>query len=453
MKFGGSSLANAERVDYVAKLIKSQIEKGFRPTVVCSAMGKTTNNLLNAGHFALEGNVYVDSLRTLHLTTAQELGMGNDTIALIEELLDELKNLLNGVSYLRELTPRTLDYLVSFGERLSVRIMAARLNQLGVPAQHFESWNLGLRTTSDFGKAEILPECYDTIKTAMKKLDGSMVAVVTGFIGHDPEGRITTLGRGGSDLTASTLGAAVPVDEIQVWKDVNGIMTANPKVVSNAVPVPFVSFEEASELAYFGAEILHPISMVPAMRFNIPVRVKNSYNPDHPGTVIWDDKDKTQLVTAITSKRHVDLVDIVSTWMLGQYGFLSRVFTIFEEQKISVDCVATSEVSISLTLDAKKHDDDAEDRLVKALSDVAAVTVHPNRAIVSLIANVARSSEVLSIVFDALKEAGIQVEMLSQGASKVNISLIVKDEDAERCTQILHDRFFYPNGVHPAKTQ
>lgn len=334
-----------------------------------------------------------------------------------------------------------------------MRIMAARLNQLGVPAQHFESWNLGLRTTSDFGKAEVLPECYENIKAAMKKLDGSMVAVVTGFIGHDSQGRITTLGRGGSDLTASTLGAAVPVDEIQVWKDVNGIMTANPKVVPNAVPVPFVSFEEASELAYFGAEILHPISMVPAMRFNIPVRVKNSYNPDHPGTVILADKDQTQLVTAITSKRHVDLVDIVSTWMLGQYGFLSRVFSIFEEQKISVDCVATSEVSISLTLDAKKHDADAEERLIKALSDIAAVTVHPNRAIVSLIANVPRSSEVLSIVFDALKEAGIQVEMLSQGASKVNISLIVKDEDAERCTQILHDRFFYPNGAPPTSTQ
>ncbi|TFJ87241.1 hypothetical protein NSK_001573 [Nannochloropsis salina CCMP1776] len=442
MKFGGSSLANAERVDYVASLIKSQIEQGYRPTVVCSAMGKTTNNLLNAGHFALEGSVYIDSLRTLHLSTAQELGMGDEVLAALEELLDELKNLLNGVSCLRELTPRTLDYLVSFGERLSVRIVAARLNQLGVPAQHFESWSLGLRTNSDFGKAEILPESYSAIKEAMKKLDDSMVAVVTGFIGHDSEGRITTLGRGGSDLTASTIGAAVPVDEIQVWKDVNGIMTANPKVVSNAVPVPFVSFEEASELAYFGAEILHPISMVPAMRYNIQVRVKNSYNPDHPGTVILADKDYTQLVTAITSKRNVELLDIVSTWMLGQYGFLSRVFSIFEEQKVSVDCVATSEVSISLTLDTKKQDDHAEDRLVKALSEIAAVTVHRDRAIISLIANVARSSEVLSIVFNALKEAGIQVEMLSQGASKVNISLIVKDEDAERCTQILHDRFF-----------
>lgn len=268
------------------------------------------------------------------------------------------------------------------------------------------------------------------------------VAVVTGFIGHDAEGRITTLGRGGSDLTATTLGSAVPVDEIQVWKDVDGIMTANPKVVPDAIPVPYVTFEEASELAYFGAEILHPISMVPAMRYNIPVRVKNSYNPDHPGTVITATKEAPNLVTAITSKRNVDLVDIVSTWMLGQYGFLSRVFSIFEEQKISVDCVATSEVSISLTLDKKQQDDSAEKKLVAALSEVASVTVHPNRAIISLIANVARSSEVLSIVFDALKEAGIQVEMLSQGASKVNISLIVKDADAERATKVLHDAFF-----------
>lgn len=268
------------------------------------------------------------------------------------------------------------------------------------------------------------------------------MAVVTGFIGHDEQGRITTLGRGGSDLTASTLGAAVPVDEIQVWKDVNGIMTANPKVVEDAIPVPFVTFEEASELAYFGAEILHPISMVPAMRHNIPVRVKNSYNPDHPGTVITATKEAATLVTAITSKRNVDLVDIVSTWMLGQYGFLSRVFSIFEEQKVSVDCVATSEVSISLTLDKKKEDDTKEQKLVEALSEIASVTVHPNRAIISLIANVKRSSEVLSIVFAALKQAGIQVEMLSQGASKVNISLIVKDSEAEQATKVLHDAFF-----------
>lgn len=445
MKFGGSSLANAERIDYVAQLVKSQMEKGYVPIMVCSAMGKTTNNLINAGNFALEGNVFVDSLRTLHISTAQELKMGNDTIAALEGLLDELKNLLNGVSYLRELTPRTLDYLVSFGERMSVRIMAARLNQIGVPAQFFESWTLGLRTTSEFGRAEVLPGSYEAIKSTIKKLDDSMVPVVTGFIGHDNQGRITTLGRGGSDLTASTLGAAVGVDEIQVWKDVNGIMTANPKIVTTALPVPFVSFEEASELAYFGAEILHPISMVPAMKYDIPVRVKNSYNPDHPGTVISANRDYgDSLVTAITHKRRVYLVDIVSTWMLGQYGFLSAVFSAFERHKISVDCVATSEVSISLTLDQRHQDDETMTGLLEDLGQIAAVDIRKGQSIVSLIANVARSSEVLRTVFDVLSQEGIQVHMLSQGASKVNINLVVDDADAERAISVLHDQFFLP---------
>ena len=273
------------------------------------------------------------------------------------------------------------------------------------------------------------------------------VPVVTGFIAHDKEGRITTLGRGGSDLTASTLGVASNVDEIQVWKDVNGIMSANPKLVPDAVPVPFVSFEEAAELAYFGAEILHPISMIPAMKYNIPVRVKNSYNPSHPGTVITAERDYGDtLVTAITTKRNIDLVDIVSTWMLGQYGFLSKVFSIFEELKLSVDVVATSEVSISLTLDKKKSGGkENEEKMVQELQKYASVTIHDNRAIVSLIANVERSSEVMAIVFDALKDAGIQVEMLSQGASKVNISLIVRDEDCEKTIKVIHDRFF---GTH-----
>jgi len=270
------------------------------------------------------------------------------------------------------------------------------------------------------------------------------VPVVTGFIAHDKQGRITTLGRGGSDLTASTLGVATGVDEIQVWKDVNGIMTANPKLVPDAIPVPFVSFDEAAELAYFGAEILHPISMIPAMKYNIPVRVKNSYNPSHPGTVITSDKEYGDtLVTAITTKRNIDLVDIVSTWMLGQYGFLSKVFSIFEEHKLSVDVVATSEVSISLTLDKRKAGgQENEEKVVEALQKYASVTIHANRAIVSLIANVERSSEVMAMVFEVFKEAGIQVEMLSQGASKVNISLIIRDEECDQAIRLLHDRFF-----------
>ena len=195
--------------------------------------------------------------------------------------------MLNGVRLLQELSPKSLDQLVSYGERCSVRIMAARLNQIGVPAQAFDSWEVGVHTDSNYGDANLLNSCDKTISEVFDtRIDPSIVAVVTGFIAHNPSGKITTLGRGGSDLTATAIGAACNLDEIQVWKDVDGILSSDPRLVKNAVPVPVVSFEEASELAYFGAQVLHPIAMQPAMKKNIPVRVKNSYNPSHQGTVI-----------------------------------------------------------------------------------------------------------------------------------------------------------------------
>ncbi len=442
MKFGGSSLADASRIDHVANLIKDQIALGNRPAaVVCSAMGKTTNNLLNAGDFALDGTVNIDALRTLHHNTINEFKLGQHVMDEIENLLAELENLLSGVKLLQELSPRSLDMLVSFGERMSVRIMSARLNQIGVPAAPFDSWQVGMMTNNNFGDATILPETADKIRDAFEnKIDPGTVAIVTGFIGHSPEGKITTLGRGGSDLTATAIGAACGLDEIQVWKDVDGIMSCDPRMVPTAVPIDKVSFEEASELAYFGAKVLHPIAMQPAMQKNIPVRVKNSYNPTHPGTVIKS-RNKERLVTAITCKRDVQLIDIVSTRMLGAYGFLNSVFASFERNKLSVDVLASSEVSISLTLD-KKNKVYKGNPLCSELDGLAEIVVHDNLAIITLIADVERSSEVLATVFEVFMEQGVKVEMMSQGASKVNISLIVDNSVVENAIIALHSCFF-----------
>jgi len=202
------------------------------------------------------------------------------------------------VSLLHELSPRAQDKLVSYGERCSVRIVAARLNQIGVPARAFDSWELGVLTDSNFGDASLLEESEDLIKSKFSdKVDSNIVSVVTGFIAHDDQGRITTMGRGGSDLTATAIGAACGLDEIQVWKDVDGILTTDPRIVPYAVPVPDVSFEEARELAVFGAKVLHPIAMQPAMKRNVPVRVKNSYNPTAPGTLIHQRPRPERLVS------------------------------------------------------------------------------------------------------------------------------------------------------------
>lgn len=249
-------------------------------------MGKTTNNLLSAGDFALEGRVCIDAIRTLYKTTCEHFDYPENTREEIDYLLKECNDMLNGVRLIQELSPKSLDQLVSYGERCSVRIMAARLNQIGVPAQAFDAWDMGILTDSNFGDAKLVPNVEESIRKSFEKLDPNVVAVVTGFIGHDPHGKITTLGRGGSDLTATAIGASLKLDEIQVWKDVDGILSSDPRLVPNAIPVNRVSYEEASELAYFGAQVLHPIAMQPAMKHNVPVRVKNSYNPTAEGTVI-----------------------------------------------------------------------------------------------------------------------------------------------------------------------
>jgi aspartate kinase len=319
--------------------------------------------------------------------------------------------------------------------------MAARLNQIGVPAQAFDAWDMGIMTDSNFGDAKLLPNIEETIKTAFARLDPNVVAVVTGFIGHDPNGKITTLGRGGSDLTATAIGASLGLDEIQVWKDVDGILSSDPRMVKNAIPVNRVSFEEASELAYFGAQVLHPIAMQPAMKHNVPVRVKNSYNPSAEGTVITKEGDKNRLVTAITYKRDIALMDIHSTQMLGAYGFLAKVFGDFEKHRLSVDVLASSEVSVSLTLD-KKQDKSDVDALVSDMSPYAEVTLHREKSILTLITDVERSSEVLATVFRVFATQGVTVEMMSQGASKVNISFIIPDDQLETAVLNLHKCFF-----------
>lgn len=230
----------------------------------------------------------------------EEFDVPEKTVKEVTDLLDECESMLNGVRLIQELSPKSLDQLVSYGERCSVRIMAARLNQIGVPAAAYDAWEVGIMTDSDFGDAKLLPEYEGLVRRVFDAIDPNVVAIVTGFIGRDPNGKITTLGRGGSDLTATALGAALLLDEIQCWKDVDGILTSDPRLVENALPVSQVTYEEASELSYFGASVLHPIAMQPAMRSKVPVRVKNSYNPMAEGTIISDEMHEDRLVSSTT---------------------------------------------------------------------------------------------------------------------------------------------------------
>jgi aspartate kinase len=371
---------------------------------------------------------------------------------------------------LGELSSRTRDRIVSYGERMSGRMVAANLCKTGVSAKQIESWDLGLRTTSNFGDASVLDECWPEVGKSVNAIDEGVVGVITGFIGKDAEGCITTLGRGGSDLTATLVSAAAGFDEAQVWKDVDGILSADPRVCENAIPVPHVSYSEAAELAYFGAQVLHPVAMQPAVKAGMPVRVKNSYNAQAEGTLITKDFTSKGLVSAITSKSNVVLVDIKSTRMLGAYGFLSRVFDVFKMMKLSVDTVATSEVSVSLTLNknveilSKVQDGPINQRwaanvedeqllgVINELSDIAEIDIRPKKSIVTLIANVKESSNVMLVVFQVLQAMGVQVEMISQGASKVNISIVVDGAEEKAVIQALHACFFEDSCMVPMNT-
>ena len=433
-------MASAERIRQVAEIVKNQLDR--RPILVLSAMGDTTDHLLEAADAALKkGHYKIDKIEELHLNTIDELKLGDEGTKIISPLLLELNNLFMGIALIRELTSRTRDYLVSFGERLAVRIGAAYFNSIGVKAVAVDAWDGGFCSNSNYTQAELTEESWNLIPSRLlPRAEEGILQVLTGFIAKDENKNITTLGRGGSDLTATMIGAACGAEEVQVWKDVDGILTADPRIVKNAKVVDIISYEAAAELAYYGAQVLHPRAMQPCLRTGTPVTVKNSYNPKAPGTRIVKTlgAGKTSPLQAITSRKNVTLIDIVSSRMLGQHGFLAEVFSRFAKYGVSVDMVATSEVSVSVTLDTSYD----LKGLKNELSQIASVEIKTGKAIVTIIGDVSRSSEILARSFKVCEQQGVQVQMISQGASKVNISFIVDDKEATKVIRSLHEDFF-----------
>ena len=460
MKFGGSSVASADRIRHVADIVKNHIKR--KPALVLSAMGDSTDHLLEAGDTAYrKGIVSFSQIEKTHLAAIKNLKLTTQAKNEIKLLMEELRNLLSGISLLRELTPRTKDYLVSFGERLSVRIAAAYFNSLNIKARAFDAWDLGFLSDSNYTSAELLRDSWELIpKRILPHIKAGILPIVTGFIARDSSGNITTLGRGGSDLSATMIAASCRAEEVQVWKDVDGILTADPRLVKKARPVEIITYDEAAELAYFGAQVLHPRAMQPCIKTGTPVLVKNSYNPQAPGTRIVSSLEsqrnkrasgalsKITPVRAITSKRNVTLVDIVSTRMLGQHGFLAEVFSYFARHSLSIDMVATSEVSISLTLDSACD----LTSLKKDLSRIAAVDIKTGKAIITIIGDVRRSSEILARSFKICQTIGVKVQMISQGASKVNISFIIDGSEADETVKAIHCDFFESSVPMAAKS-
>jgi len=434
MKFGGSSVANAEKIRQVFEIVKGRLPR--KPLVIASAFRGVTDELFKLGEEAVKGVApSIEPIRKRHQDALKEMGLDVD---LLKNELGELEVLLKGISLVKELSPRSLDYVVSFGERLSTRIIAAYFTKLGVPSQQHDAFDLGLLTSDDFGGAQPLPESDSLIKANVLKL--AKLPIVTGYIGKTKSGSITTLGRNGSDYSATIFGAAIDAEEIEIWSDVDGIMTADPRIAPAAKPIEALTFDEASELAYYGGKVLHPATIIPAVRKRITVRCLNTFKPDHPGTVIVaQTKPGGPAIKSIAYNLKNLIITVSSARMLQGHGFLARIFEIFGRHKISIDMVSTSEVTVSVTLDSNRNLDAA----VEDLRKFAEVTIEKDKCIICVVGSgIGSTPGVAGDVFQALKEAQVNVLMISQGASKINVAFVVEDADCGKAVQALHRKFF-----------
>ena len=334
---------------------------------------------------------------------------------------------------------KSLDKLQSYGERMSVKIISGYLNKLNINSISIDAWDIGINSDSNFGNAKLL-DSSKIINSKIKKLKkNNLIPVITGFIAKDKYDQITTLGRGGSDLTATYIGSCIKCNEIQLWKDVNGMRTSDPKIISNTKKLNRISYDEATELAYFGSKILHPTSICPILKskIKIPIIIKNTKNISCNGTLITDCNPSRNKVTAVTMKSNITLIDIVSTRMVAQSGFLSKIFNIFENSSISVDTIATSEVSVSLTLDSFQI---LNKNTLDNLKKYAFIDVKYDKAIVSFISNKDQQI-VLSEILLMLNKNKIKVEMISQGASKINICLVVPLDKGKETMKLIHEKY------------
>ncbi len=432
MKFGGTSVGDPARIANLCDIVAAQRARDVAVVVVVSAASRVTDMLLTAARTAASGGPAdpgAIEARVTGLFTAFGLTPG-----LVAAELAGLRAALQGIAAAGAVTAEALDTVASYGERVSARGIAATLTARGVPAEALDAFDVGMVTDDRFGAAEPLPESAERLRAALT--GRSRVPVVTGFIGKTLDGRVTTLGRGGSDYSAAIVGAALGAEEIEVWTDVPGVMTADPRVVPEARTIPMLSFSEAAELAYFGAKVLHPKTIHPAVRRGIPVRVKNTFEPSHPGTVITADGDRgAQGARAIAHKRGIAVVNLVSTRMLLAHGFLAQLFEVFRRHHVVVDLVATSEVSVSCTVDR-------EDGLPSALAELRAVgdvSVDRGRTLVCVVAaGSIAGPAVYGGVFTALASEGVTVELISMGASAINVSVVVPDADGERAVRALH---------------
>ena len=455
MKFGGTSVQDATAIGRVAEIVRSRHDQ--HPVVVVSAFAKVTDQLVLMGQQAVGGDCdaalqLLGMLQKRHFETAEQLLGAAEAKKIggqLEATFTHADAFLRGLSAIGELSPRSTDQLLSFGELLSSEIVAAALAVRGLDTVWVDSRKC---IVTNARHTQALPLAEETRKRTQTKLGGliakAKIPVMGGFIAATEEGVTTTLGRGGSDFSAAIVGAALDADSIEIWTDVEGMMTTDPRLCPDARTIREISFNEAAELAYFGAKVLHPATLLPAIQQDIPVYVLNSGNLKSKGTRITAHAPRSRdTFRAITAKTGVSLVNVVASRGVMVHGFLRSVFEALDRYAASVDLVAISEVNMSFTMDSKR----LPTALISELERIADVTCEGQQAIICLVGeDIHGKPGIAASVFDSVAEAEVNIRMISQGASEINISFVIQESDVPKTVRQLHARFFRPTVIAQA---
>jgi len=459
MKFGGTSVATGKKIRHVANLIANNRNEDCGVVAVVSALEGVTNQLIQAAEEAKKGNSeYIQKFKQeileRHLNTAKEAiknkQLEDDTEQVIKARIFNLEQVLTGIIFVGELTPKSRDTVISFGERLSAPIVSGALKDIGVESEHFTGGGAGIVTDSNFGEAGLLMNFtkFQVKKNLEPLLKKGTVPVLTGFIAATQDEETTTLGRGGSDYTATIVGAALDADEVWIWTDVNGLMTSDPKIVPEAKTIQELSFQEATELTIFGAKAMHPRALEPARKEGIPVRIRNVFNTDNMGTlIVKEQKVKTKDgVKAVTIVKNVAVITISGAGMVGAPGTAAKVFEVLGKENINILMISqsVSEANISLVIQRNLLERAVNILEIALLGRdfIREVMSEDDVCVVAVLgAGMKGISGVASRIFTAVAREKINVQMIAQGSSELNVSFVVKEADGEETVRAIHKEF------------
>jgi len=459
MKFGGTSVATGENIRRVANIVADSVKKDYRVVVVVSALAGITNQLIEEAEQAKKKKEkqiqeFTKKLVEKHVATVtkaiEDKSIQKEVEQIIEKTVDELEKVLTGICYVGELTPKSRDYVLSFGERLSAPIVWGALRNLELQTQYFTGKEAGIVTDANFGEANpLMNVTTHQVKARIESLlEKKVIPVVTGYIAATQDGVVTTLGRGGSDYTATILSVALDADEVWIWTDVDGIMTADPKIVPSAKMLPELSYGEAAEMAIFGAKAMHPSALEPVIEAHIPVRIRNVFNPENPGTLIADGQEakSTEVVKAVALIKDVAMINIRGAAMVGAPGSYSKVFDVLGKNNVNVMMVSTavSEANISLVIRRSLLGRTLSTLEIALLGRglVSEITSEDDVCVVAAMgANMKGTLGVASRIFTAMAQEGINIRMIAQGSSELNISFVVKEKDGEAAVRAIHKEF------------